>query len=51
VPMLRFADLAEDDRLLGKARDIADEMLLDFPEAAQAHLQRWMANKPDYLRT
>ena len=51
VPMLRFADLAEDDKLLDKARDIADEMLRDFPEAAQAHLQRWMANKPDYLRT
>jgi ATP-dependent DNA helicase RecG len=51
VPMLRFADLAEDDKLLDKARDIADEMLRDFPETAQAHLQRWMANKPDYLRT
>ncbi|MDO8989995.1 MAG: ATP-dependent DNA helicase RecG [Sideroxyarcus sp.] len=51
VPMLRFADLGEDDKLLDKARDIADEMLRDFPESAQAHLQRWMANKPDYLRT
>ena len=51
VPMLRFADLGEDEKLLDKARDIADEMLRDFPEAAQAHLQRWMANKPDYLRT
>jgi ATP-dependent DNA helicase RecG len=51
VPMLRFADLGEDDKLLDKARDIADEMLRDFPQAAQAHLQRWMANKPDYLRT
>jgi ATP-dependent DNA helicase RecG len=51
VPMLRFADLAEDDKLLDKARDIADEMLRDFPAEAQAHLQRWMANKPDYLRT
>ncbi len=51
VPMLRFADLGEDDKLLDKARDIADEMLRDFPEAAQAHLARWMANKPDYLRT
>ncbi len=50
VPMLRFADLGEDDKLLDKARDIADEMLRDFPEAAQAHLQRWMANEPDYLR-
>lgn len=51
VPMLRFADLGEDDKLLDKARDIADEMLRDFPQAAQAHLQRWMANEPDYLRT
>ncbi|ADE10553.1 ATP-dependent DNA helicase RecG [Sideroxydans lithotrophicus] len=51
VPMLRFADLAEDDKLLDKARDIADEMLRDFPQEAQAHLQRWMANEPDYLRT
>ncbi|BCK86460.1 ATP-dependent DNA helicase RecG [Sideroxyarcus emersonii] len=51
VPMLRFADLGEDDKLLDRARDIADEMLRDFPEAAQAHLQRWMANEPDYLRT
>ncbi|HLY97423.1 MAG TPA: helicase-related protein, partial [Sideroxyarcus sp.] len=51
VPMLRFADLGDDNKLLDKARDIADEMLRDFPDAAQAHLQRWMANKPDYLRT
>ena len=51
VPMLRFADLGEDDNLLGQARGVADEMLRDFPQEAQAHLQRWMANKPDYLRT
>jgi len=51
VPMLRFADLGEDDKLLDKARDIADEMLRDYPDEAQAHLQRWMANEPDYLRT
>ncbi len=51
TPMLRFADLGTDDKLLDQARNIAEEMLRDFPEAAQAHLQRWMANKPDYLRT
>ena len=33
VPMLRFADLGEDDKLLDKARDIADEMLRDFPRS------------------
>ena len=49
VPMLRFADVSMDAELLNSARIVADEMLRDFPEAAQAHLQRWMANKHDYL--
>ncbi len=50
VPMLRFADITQDAPLLNYARDMADEMLRDHPEAARAHLQRWMANKPDYLQ-
>jgi len=49
VPMLRFADVSTDEELLNSARAIADEMLRDFPQAAQAHLQRWMANKDNYL--
>jgi ATP-dependent DNA helicase RecG len=49
VPMLRFADINEDAKLLEAARSLADELLRDNPEVAQAHLQRWMANKPDFL--
>jgi ATP-dependent DNA helicase RecG len=49
VPMLRFADISTDSGLLDQARNIADELLRDAPEIAQAHLQRWMANKHDYL--
>ncbi len=49
VPMLRFADVSMDAELLNSARAVADEMLRDFPQAAQAHLQRWMANRDDYL--
>lgn len=49
VPMLRFADLGSDSHLLDSARSIADELLRDFPEAAQAHLQRWLSNRHDYL--
>ncbi len=49
VAMLRFADISEDEDLLDHARQAADELLRDFPEAARAHLQRWMANKHDYL--
>jgi ATP-dependent DNA helicase RecG len=47
--MLRFADISADEDLLSHARQAADELLGDFPEAARAHLQRWMANKHDYL--
>ena len=49
VAMLRFADLNTDEDLLEQARIIADELLCDHPDAARAHLQRWMANKHDYL--
>ncbi len=49
VPMLRFADISADSTLLNSARAIADELLRDHPEAAQAHLQRWMANRDDFL--
>jgi len=49
VPMLRFADINEDAKLLEAARSLADELLRDHPEVAQAHLLRWMANKPDFL--
>jgi ATP-dependent DNA helicase RecG len=49
MAMLRFADISADEDLLDQARQVADEMLRDFPDAARAHLQRWMANKHDYL--
>ncbi|MGA9665690.1 MAG: ATP-dependent DNA helicase RecG [Gallionella sp.] len=49
VAMLRFADISADEDLLNLARRIADELLRDFPDAARAHLLRWMADKHDYL--
>ena len=49
VAMLRFADLTEDQDLLEQARVTADKLLRDYPDAARAHLLRWMANKHDYL--
>lgn len=49
VAMLRFADISEDENLLNQAREVADELLRDHPDAARMHLQRWMANKHDYL--
>jgi len=49
VAMLRFADIEADEDLLNHARLVADELLRDYPEEAQAYLRRWMANKHDYL--
>ena len=49
VAMLRFADLSVDEDLLDLARATADELLSDFPDAARAHLHRWMSNKQDFL--
>jgi ATP-dependent DNA helicase RecG len=49
VAMLRFADIDADEDLLEQARQVADELLRDHPDAAHAHLQRWMANKHEFL--
>jgi ATP-dependent DNA helicase RecG len=49
VAMLRFADINEDEALLIHARQIADEILRDYPETARLYLRRWIANKHDYL--
>jgi len=49
VALLRFADLSKDEDLLDHARQAADDLLRDFPEAAAAHLQRWLAHRHDYL--
>jgi ATP-dependent DNA helicase RecG len=50
VPMLRFADLEQDGDLLAAAQVAASELLHDYPDAAQRHLQRWLGGKSEYLR-
>ncbi|HNP27275.1 MAG TPA: ATP-dependent DNA helicase RecG, partial [Nitrosomonas sp.] len=50
IPMLRFADLEQDGALLTAAQSAADEMLNDYPEWAQRHVQRWLGDKMEYLR-
>lgn len=49
TPILRFANLNEDVDLLDRAHAIADEMLSNFQQEAHAHLERWIAQKQDYL--
>jgi len=49
VPLLRFADLERDVKLIEQARSAADELLRREPEAARAHLERWMGGKQAFL--
>lgn len=48
--LLRFADLNQDDDLIEPAHLAAEEMLLHFPDAVQAHLERWLGNRAEFLK-
>ncbi|MFA5241227.1 MAG: ATP-dependent DNA helicase RecG [Sulfuricella sp.] len=50
VPMLRFADLERDQRLLEAARHTAERMLADFPDLAGLHLERWLGRQQELLK-
>jgi ATP-dependent DNA helicase RecG len=42
VPMLKIADLERDADLLQNAKDIADKLIKEQPQAVEQHLLRWM---------
>ncbi len=48
--MLRFADLAQDGALLDWARAVAPQMLARHPELAQAHIERWLGGRAEFLK-
>jgi len=50
VPLLRFADLEKDAKLLEIARDVAEDLLRDAPEVVEAHLERWFGGREDFIR-
>ncbi|MDO5690922.1 MAG: ATP-dependent DNA helicase RecG [Pseudomonadota bacterium] len=47
--LLRFADLAEDARLLDWARRAAPRLLARHPGLAKKHVARWLGGRVDYL--
>jgi len=51
MALLRFADLATDAHIAEQAREAAAWLRRNYPEAASAHLARWMRGREDYLRT
>ncbi|WP_084151186.1 ATP-dependent DNA helicase RecG [Azohydromonas australica] len=48
--LLRFADLLHDTALLERARRVAPKLLDQFPDAAQAHVARWLGSKAEFLK-
>jgi ATP-dependent DNA helicase RecG len=50
APLLRFADLETDRALLEWARAVAPQMLDRHPALAQAHVERWLGGKAEYLK-
>jgi len=50
VPMLRFADLEQDLKLLEAARGVADLLIKSHPQSVDKHLARWLGGRQDYLR-
>ena len=49
VPLLRFADLQRDAQLVEQARAAATELLIEDPELARQHVQRWYAASNEFL--
>jgi ATP-dependent DNA helicase RecG len=50
VPLLRFADLERDADLIQPAQEAAEWLLAHHPEAAAAHLARWLGARADFIR-
>jgi len=49
-PLLRFADLERDVALIEQARDAAVELAAKEPAAAQAHLDRWLGGRAEFIK-
>jgi ATP-dependent DNA helicase RecG len=48
--LLKFADLAQDEVLLERAKAAAPGLLDAQPEAARAHISRWLGGKMEFLK-
>lgn len=50
VPMLKIADLERDADLLEVAKDMADNLIKEYPKAVEAHLARWMSHAGELVK-
>jgi len=47
LPLLRFADLERDNVLVEAARQAAAELIEKEPQAARAHVERWLGSRQE----
>ncbi len=50
LPMLRFADLESDMKLLEMARNVAADLVASHTDLVECHLARWLGGRQEYLR-
>ena len=50
VLMLKIADLERDADLLESAKNIADKLINEYPQAVEAHLARWMSHAGELVK-
>ncbi len=50
APMLKVADLMRDEGLLQQAKEVADGLLKEYPDAVDQHLQRWVRHGVDLVK-
>lgn len=50
VPMLKIADLERDAYLLEAAKAKADQLLQQYPQQVEQHLERWMSSAGDLVK-
>jgi ATP-dependent DNA helicase RecG len=50
MPMLKIADLERDADLLESAKNMADKLIKEYPQAVEAHLERWMSHAGELVK-
>ena len=50
LPLLRYADLDKDEPLARQAREAAEQLLGNDPQAAARHVERWLGSRHEYQR-
>ncbi|HUN69893.1 MAG TPA: ATP-dependent DNA helicase RecG [Burkholderiales bacterium] len=50
LPLLRYADLDKDEPLARQAREAAEKLLENDPQAAARHVERWLGSRHEYQR-